>query len=61
VSLSSGPITAGATVALQVVLTLPDQDETTLNGVAPTTIQGQSATLAWSFTVRQRATTITSG
>lgn len=62
VSLSSGPITAGTTVALQVVLTLPDQDETTLNGVAPTTtVQGQSATLAWSFTVRQRATTITSG
>lgn len=61
-SLVPGAIAVGAVIRLQVVLTLPDQDEVTTNGVAPaTTIQGQSAGLTFTFTERQRAASQTTG
>jgi len=55
-------ILSQGTVYLQIVTTLPDQVETTKDGVLPTgTVQGSSATLAYLFTETQRdATTTTS-
>ncbi|HEX3461414.1 MAG TPA: TasA family protein [Acidimicrobiales bacterium] len=49
-----------ASLFLQVNLTLPNQSENTLNGVAPgSTIQGLSTTLTYSFNEAQRTAQIT--
>lgn len=59
-SLSATPVAAGASTFLRLAVTLPDQAETTVNGVLPTgTIQGLSASLTWTFTETQRAATTT--
>jgi spore coat-associated protein N len=59
-SIVSGAVTAGSALHLQMSLTLPDQAETTANGVLPNgTIQGLSAALTWTFTDQQRAATTT--
>jgi hypothetical protein len=53
---------AGAVTRLQVVSTLPDQDEVTTNGAAPaTTVQGLSTNLTYTFTQRQRSASVTNG
>jgi len=57
-------VAAGATVKLQLALTLPDQDETTVNGVptAPNgaaSIQGLSSALTWTFSETQRTAATT--
>lgn len=45
---------------LQVSLTLPDQNETVVNGVLPAdTIQGKSAALTWTFSEAQRTAATT--
>jgi hypothetical protein len=60
VTLVSGAVAAGQVHRLQVTLLLPDQTETTTNGVAPaTTIQGQSVDVTYTFTEAQRAATTT--
>ncbi|WP_158600451.1 TasA family protein [Tessaracoccus antarcticus] len=47
-------LTVGAISRLQVSISLPDQSETTLNGVAPVgTVQGGSVSLTYSFTEAQ--------
>jgi hypothetical protein len=49
-----------AVLTLQIVVTLPDQTETTTNGTLPgSTIQGLSASLTWTFTDTQRTATTT--
>ncbi len=59
-TLVAGTITAGSALNLQVSLTLPDQNETTVNGTVPTgTIQGLSAALTWTFNESQRTATTT--
>jgi hypothetical protein len=59
-SLIAGSIASGAVEHLQVSVQLPDQSETTTNGAAPaTTIQGQSATLTYTFQESQRTATTT--
>lgn len=56
----TGSLPAGSTVKLQLALSLPDQTETTVNGVAPTgTIQGLSSSLTWTFSETQRTATTT--
>jgi hypothetical protein len=47
-------------VFLKITATLPDQTETTVNGVAPAaTVQGASASLAYTFTETQRDAKVT--
>lgn len=47
---------AGTVASLRLNLTLPDQTETTINGVLPTTsIQKQTVSLTWTFQQGQRA------
>jgi hypothetical protein len=59
-SVVSGDIPAGTVYHLQVSLTLPNQNETTVNGVPPSpTIQGQSTTLTYTFSEIQRPPTTT--
>jgi hypothetical protein len=59
-SLISGAVAHAAIVHLQVSVQLPDQAETTTNGTAPaTTIQGQSASLTYTFSEAQRTATTT--
>ncbi len=49
-------LTAGGTTRLQVSVSLPDQNEVTVNGVAPVnTVQGGSVDLTYSFTEAQAA------
>lgn len=49
-------LAAGGLTRLQVSVALPDQSETTTNGVAPTnTVQGGTANLTYSFTEAQAA------
>lgn len=56
----AGSIPAGAVQHLQFSLTLPNQNETTINGTLPTgTIQGLVANLTWTFTQAQRTATTT--
>ncbi|MFC7850166.1 TasA family protein [Arthrobacter sp. NPDC057388] len=56
----STSVAAGSTVKLQLALSLPNQNETTVNGVAPTgTIQGLSSALTWTFGETQRTATTT--
>jgi hypothetical protein len=53
-------VAAGSTVKLQLALSLPDQTETTVNGVRPAgSIQGLSAALTWTFSETQRLATTT--
>ncbi len=60
VSLGSGAIAAGAAYNLQVSIVLPSSTEATANGVTPgSSIQGQSASVTWTFTETQRAGTTT--
>jgi hypothetical protein len=54
-SLVSGTVSAGQTRELQVRVTLPDQNETTVNGALPAnTIQGLSTALTYTFAETQR-------
>lgn len=54
-SLVSGTVSAGETRELQVRVTLPDQNETTVNGALPAnTIQGLSTALTYTFAETQR-------
>lgn len=60
------PLNVGAIAAdtgkvfLRITASLPDQNETTVNGVAPTnTVQGASASLAYTFTETQRDAKVT--
>ncbi|PNH85238.1 hypothetical protein [Arthrobacter sp. AFG20] len=53
-------VAAGSTVKLQITLTLPDQTETTVNGVqAAGSIQGLTSALTWTFGETQRTATTT--
>ena len=59
-TLIPGSLAAGSTLNLQVSLNLPNQDETTVNGDAPTnSIQGLSSALTWTFSETQRTATTT--
>jgi len=59
-TLVSGSVATSTTYHLQVSLTLPNQSETTVNGVTPTTtIQGLSTTLTYTFSENQRTATTT--
>lgn len=56
----SDSVAAGSTVKLQLSLSLPEQTETTVNGVRPTgSIQGLSSSLTWTFSETQRAAATT--
>jgi hypothetical protein len=58
--LIAGAIQSGNVAHLQITTQLPDQNETTVNGNLPaTTIQGQSATLTYTFGETQRTATTT--
>jgi hypothetical protein len=53
---------AGGSLHLQIVLTLPDQDETTVDGTPPDpTVQGAAVDLTYTFTMVQRDPVTTSG
>jgi hypothetical protein len=55
-AVGSGAIATSAVYHLQISITLPDQNETTINGVTPTTtVQGLSTTLNFTFNEVQRA------
>jgi hypothetical protein len=59
-TLVAGSVPTSSTYHLQVSLALPDQTETTVNGVVPVgTIQGLSTTLTYTFTENQRTATTT--
>jgi hypothetical protein len=59
-SVVSGAIATAASWHLQVSVVLPNQNETTVNGVTPTTsIQGLSTTLSYTFNEAQRSATTT--
>jgi hypothetical protein len=62
ITVVSGAVPAGAVQNLQVSLTLPDQTETTVNGVVPTanTVQGLSTAITWTFSESQRTGATTS-
>ncbi|MFD7658364.1 TasA family protein [Actinosynnema sp. NPDC059797] len=56
VSLPAGAMAAGDVQNLQVSVQLPDQNETTVNGVLPQgTVQGQSVNLTYTFGETQRS------
>jgi hypothetical protein len=59
----SGLTTAGSSLDnILFTLTLPNQSETTINGVVPAnSIQGLSDTVTWTFAEAQRASTNTNG
>jgi hypothetical protein len=60
ISLGSGTFEPTATKNLQISLSLPDQDETTVNGVLPTdTVQGKSVSVTYTFGIVQRTATTT--
>lgn len=53
---------AGGSLNLQIVLTLPDQDETTVDGTPPDpSVQGAAVDLTYTFTMVQRDPLTTSG
>ena len=59
-NLASGTMNSGDLKYLKMSLQLPDQNETTVNGVAPaTSIQGATAALTYTFDLAQRAATTT--
>ena len=54
-SLSSGSMASGAVKYLQMKIELPDQNETTVNGVLPAnTVQGGSVNVTYTFDLAQR-------
>lgn len=58
--LVSPNLLANGSANLQLQLTLPDQNETTVNGVAPSnTVQGGSVSLSYLFSESQRTSTAT--
>ena len=53
-------ILAGQEIHLRFAITLPDTNETTVNGVPPAnTVQGKTAALTWTLTETMRSTTTT--
>lgn len=53
-------ILAGQEIHLRFAITLPDTNETTVNGVPPAnTVQGKTAALTWTLTETMRNTTST--
>ncbi|WP_427006419.1 TasA family protein [Pseudarthrobacter sp. H2] len=61
-AVKSGANAAGSVLNLQIALTLPDQAETTVNGVNSgpgVTIQGLTSALTWTFSETQRTATTT--
>lgn len=59
-AVKTGAVAAGSVLHLQIALTLPDQNETTINGETPAnTIQGLSSSLTWTFSETQRTATTT--
>jgi hypothetical protein len=59
-AVKTGVNAVGSVLNLQVSLTLPDQAETTTNGITPAgTIQGLSSALTWTFSESQRTATTT--
>lgn len=53
---------AGGSLHLQIALTLPDQDETTVDGVPPDpTVQGAAVDLTYTFAMTQRDPAASSG
>jgi spore coat-associated protein N len=60
VAVKTGTNAAGTVLNLQIALTLPDQAETTANGVVPAgTIQGLASALTWTFGETQRTAATT--
>ncbi len=60
ISLGSGTFAALASKNLQISISLPDQDETTLNGNLPAdTVQGKTVDVTYTFDVLQRTATTT--
>lgn len=61
-NLSNGPMSSGAFKYLKMSIQLPDQNETTINGVLPAnTVQGGGVAITYTFDFAQRlATTINS-
>lgn len=60
-ALGTGLMTAGQVRNLRLTVTLPDTNETTVNGTLPAgTVQGLSASLTWRFTEAQRTSSTTS-
>lgn len=58
--IASNPIPTGGKVHLRVAVSLPEQSETTVNGVLPAnTVQGGAVNITYSFGVNQRAATVT--
>jgi hypothetical protein len=61
-SLTTDSLKAEEELHLQVQVNLPDQDETTVDGVQPAaTVQGGAVALTYTFFVGQRTATITDG
>lgn len=59
-SVVSGALAKSSVLNLQISTTLPDQTETTANGVTPAgTIQGLSSALTWTFSETQRTESTT--
>lgn len=55
-SLVAGAVSAGQSLNLRIQIALPDQDETTVNGVLPThTVQGGAVNVTYAFSETQRA------
>lgn len=60
VALTSGTLNSGAARYLQMKISLPDQNETTINGVLPNnTIQGGTVNITYTFDLAQRIATTT--
>ena len=61
-ALIASSLPAGGSLHLQLVLTLPDQDETTVDGTPPDpTVQGAGVDLTYTFSMVQRDPLTTSG
>lgn len=59
---ATSSMSAGSVAHLQVQVVLPDQAETTVDGVPPvTTVQGGTANLTYTFTELQRSSRVTNG
>lgn len=59
-NLTSGAMASGAFKYLKISLQLPDQNETTINGVLPAnTVQGKSVAITYNFDFEQRLATST--
>jgi hypothetical protein len=61
-TLISGTVAAGQDLHLRLSIELPDQSETTVNGILPAiTVQGGSVNLTYTFIASQRAAETTNG